>query len=426
VDAAGNLFIADSDYNRVRKVSPDGTINTFAGNGTYVANGPIGDGAQAAAAVVSLPTSVLIDAGGNLIIAETGAGRIRKVSPEGIITTIAGTAAYTGPSGDGGPATKARLSAPSGMALDRAGNLFIADPGWNAFTGDAGYQDCCDEKVRRISPDGIITTVAGGTLGYSGDGGPASTSALNEPLAVAADAEGNIYIADAANNAIRVMRPTSNPVLLGSVVDAASQKAEPVSPGKIVVIYGDGIGPAQLVQGAPEFPLVLGGTSIQFNNLPAQILYASQTQVAVAVPPGITGATAQVVVTYQGKASNAAMVPVAPVDPNIFTVSQAGWGQAAAIKTDGSVNGPANPVRIGEYLSLYATGAGQDYSSIAVTVDGLPASTSYIGQPSGQAPGLIQLNVRIPDGVRPGGYVPVVIKNGDASTGGAVWIAVGN
>ena len=407
VDDAGNVFIADPNYNRVRKVSPGGTITTVAGSGAGVAGVPVGDGGPATAAGLLWPTSVVVDPGGNLFIADPGNGRIRKVSPDGIITTVG-----------------ANLSAPAGLTLDRAGNLFIADPGWQFFLGDAPYRSCCDNRVRKIVPDGTITTVAGGIWGYSGDGGPASTAALNGPVSVAADSGGNVYIADSYNDVIRVLRPTNDPVQIGSVVDAASQKFEAVSPGKIVTIYGAGLGPLELAQGGPAFPLDLRGTQVQFNGMPAQILYTSLTQLAVDVPPAMSGTTAQVTVTYQGQVSNVIEVPVARAAPSFFTSSQTGWGQAAAVNVDGTINGPASPVKIGGFISLYATGAGQGASTITVTFDGLPAAVDYAGQPPGQAPGLIQVNVRIPAGVRPGGYVPVVLKVGDVSTAAPVWIAV--
>jgi uncharacterized protein (TIGR03437 family) len=440
VDQAGDLFISDAANFRVRKVSPDGIIHTVAGGGT-----DIGEGGPATKALLT-PRGIVVDGGGNLLIADVGYTRIRKVTPAGIITTIAGSGATSGPSGDGGPAIGARLSGPVGLALDKAGNLFIADPGLDFLTGgEEGTQFCCDHQIRKITLDGLIATVAGsGTPGFSVNGGPASTASLNGPLSVAVDGSGNVYVADSVNSVVRVLRPTGLSLLIGAVVDAASQRAGPVSPGKIVVIYGAGLGPAQLVQSSSGAPsTMLSGTTVSFNGMAAPILYTSVTQMAAVVPYGITGTRAQVVVTYQGPASNNYTVTGAASAPSLFTANQQGWGQAAAIHpADGAVNTAANPIHIGGYISLFATGEGQTSPPgvdgrlgsatptaavlpVRVTVGGIPATVQYAGSVQGQVAGLMQVNVKIPDGVQPGGYVPVVLQVGDASaTPGMVWIAV--
>ncbi|MGA3181254.1 MAG: immunoglobulin domain-containing protein [Verrucomicrobiota bacterium] len=185
LDAVGNLYIADYESCRIRKVATNGIITTFAGNGNA---GYSGDGGAATSESVYFPSGVAVDAAENLYIADQGNNRIRKVGTNGIITTVAGGS--TG--GDGVPATKARLTAPSGVACDSAGNLYIAD------TGDSG--------IRKVSTNGIITTVAGnGNQGYSGDGGTATNASLNTPVAVALDAAGELYIADQDNNRIRMV-----------------------------------------------------------------------------------------------------------------------------------------------------------------------------------------------------------------------------
>ena len=189
VDAAGNLYIADRDNNRIRKVSPSGIITTVAGGGSG------GDGGPSASASLRGPVGVALDAAGNLYIADRGNQRIRKVSPGGIISTVAGSG-ILGYSGDGGPATAAALSQPTGVTVDAAGNLYIADLGNN--------------RIRKVNPfgmiSGTITTVAGyGVTGYSGDGGPATSGSLTAPCGVAVDAAGNLYIADTGNDRIRTL-----------------------------------------------------------------------------------------------------------------------------------------------------------------------------------------------------------------------------
>ena len=187
-DAAGNLYIADTFNQRIRKVSPSGIISTVAGWGMGV------DGSPATSAWLGIPSGVAVDAAGNLYIADSSDNRIRKVNPSGIISTVAGIVAR-GFSGDGGPATSAALNAPNGVAVDGAGNLYIADTD--------------NHRIRRVSPSGIITTVAGnGTKGFSGDGGPATSAALDQPKGVAVDASGNLYIPDTNNSRIRKVSPS--------------------------------------------------------------------------------------------------------------------------------------------------------------------------------------------------------------------------
>ncbi|MCX6594263.1 MAG: hypothetical protein NTZ56_22340 [Acidobacteria bacterium] len=192
VDAAGNLLISDSFNQRIRRVTPDGIITTVAGTGS---RGASGDGGPAIRASFSAPYGLAFDAAGNLFIADLGNARIRRVTPSGIITTVAGNGNF-GFSGDGGPATRAELEGPVGVAVDSSGNLFIAD-----FRSNS---NC----IRRVTPSGIITTVAGdGTAGFSGDGGPATRALLNAPTGVAVDAAGNLFIADSGNNRIRRVTP---------------------------------------------------------------------------------------------------------------------------------------------------------------------------------------------------------------------------
>jgi uncharacterized protein YjiK len=240
-DAEGNVYIAE-DYNRaIRKVDSKGVITTVFGGVTQ----PSDEGAPAVAVQLYQPDGVTIDAQGDLYLVESEAHRVRKVDPKGIIVTVAGNG-ESGDSGDGGPADQAQFNEPVGVATDLQGNIFIADRrsqrireidasgritafaggGNDSVLGDAGLAtqatlrkpvgiatdfqgnvyiaDYGDHRVRKVDGNGIITTVAGnGTRGFSGDGGPAIFAKLDGPQEVAADALGNLYIADSDNNRIR-------------------------------------------------------------------------------------------------------------------------------------------------------------------------------------------------------------------------------
>ena len=201
LDADGNLYIADSDNNRIRRVDAQGIITTVAGTGQ---RGFSGDGGPAAAAQLNLGStqadnrwvtpSIALDAQGNLYISDSHNARIRKVDRQGIITTIAGTGEPTY-SGDDGPATAAAISFPTGLAFDAEGILYVAT---------ASTTFAFDSRIRKIDKHGTITTVVGtGEPYFSGDGGPALAATIRDPWGIAFDSAGNLYIADAGNNRVR-------------------------------------------------------------------------------------------------------------------------------------------------------------------------------------------------------------------------------
>lgn len=182
------VYLADAGNNAVRLISPSGLVATVAGTGSA---GNSGDGGPATAARLNGPSRIRLDPSGNLFIADTGNATIRKVSPTGVITTVAGTGS-PGFSGDGGPATSAKLGKPKDMDFDAAGNLYIADTNNN--------------RIRKVSAAGIISTFAGnGSAGYAGDGGPATSARLQTPYGVDLDAAGNLYIADYNNERVRLV-----------------------------------------------------------------------------------------------------------------------------------------------------------------------------------------------------------------------------
>jgi sugar lactone lactonase YvrE len=192
VDSVGNTYIADTNNHRIRKVSAAGFISTVAGTGKA---GFSGDGGAGTAAQLQSPSGLVMDFLGNLFIADQGNNRVRMLTPDGTISTVAGNGA-AGSGGDGGLATAAQLNQPMGVALDRQNNLIISE-----FAG---------HRVRRIV-NGVISTVAGtGTAGYSGDGGIGPAAQLNKPAGLAVDSLNNLYIADSGNHRVRIMSITSS------------------------------------------------------------------------------------------------------------------------------------------------------------------------------------------------------------------------
>ena len=185
-DATGNIYVVDARSHRIRRIDSDGEISTFAGTGE---DGDEGDGGSATEAQLCFPAGVAADAEGNVYVADSWNHRIRKIDSDGIIATIAGTGEpYSG--GDGGPATEAQIAFPVAVALDAAGNLYVAEGR--------------SHRVRRIDTDGTVTTFAGtGIPGYSGDGGPASRARLAYPAGIAVGPAGDVYIADSWNHRVR-------------------------------------------------------------------------------------------------------------------------------------------------------------------------------------------------------------------------------
>src|SRR6516225_7280677 len=242
----GGYLIADAGNDRVRRVFPDGTIRTVAGSGSY---GSSGDGGPATAASLQAPIGVAALSDGSFLIADAGAARVRRVSATGIITTAAGTGTR-GISGDGGPATAAQIYDPQGVTAMPDGGFLIADgdyvvrrvsptgiistvagtgtPGFSgdggpatsaqltnpnavAVTADGGFliADSGNRRIRRVSSTGIITTVAGtGVQGSSGDGGAATAAQLNDPDGIATTPDGGFLIADFFGNRVRWVSPT--------------------------------------------------------------------------------------------------------------------------------------------------------------------------------------------------------------------------
>jgi uncharacterized protein (TIGR03437 family) len=373
VDSAGNVYIADSGNNVVREVcasacpafgGTSGEINTYAG---YFSAGPgyAGDGGQANRAQLQNPNGLALDSAGNLYIADTDNHVIRKVTAAtGVITTVAGNgiAGYTG---DGGPATQASLDEPKGVALDSNGYLYIADT------------DNC--LIRVVEPNGIITTIAGyGTPGWTGDGGLAKAAQLTFPSGVAVIG-GKVYIADAGSYAIRLLTEYTKSlpqINAGGVISAGSFGAfNAVAPGSWIEIYGSNLAGVTSSWAASDFsganaPTTLDLVKVTVGGQPAVIDYISSGQVNVQVPSNVSAGTQQLILSNEDGTTSAYSVTVNATEPGFWAPpnfkiggNQYVGAQSSDFKTyilpTGAVSGlTSQPAKPGDTIILYGVGFG--------------------------------------------------------------------
>ena len=558
VDAVGNLYISDTGANVIRKVS-GGVITTFVGNLTRpnefafgpkgitldtagnlyigaednhvykVANGVItsvagtdygfacsygGDNGPATSAQLCGPTSVALDAAGNLYIADSANMRVRMVSG-GVITTVAGNGTAV-ESGDNGPATNAGVY-PDGIALDPMGNLYIAESG-----------DSLDNRIRKVS-NGVITTIAGnGVPAYYGDNGPAVNAALSGPLGITADALGRIFVADSGNNRIRVLIPycaynispssIQSPISGGTfpitiqtdvscswqisglptwitlaiplpnagnatvvlmvaanfgtgrlanlivasqpvtVTQGAAAGFEPaialvanaagespiIGPNTWVEIKGSNLAPAGDTRNWQssdfvnnQMPTALDSISITMNGESTYVDYIGLDQIDVLTPPDLAPGPVQVIVTVATVSSPPFASLAQPLSPSLFVFN--GGPYVAAAHADGSLIGPASlypgsttPAKPGETIQLFGNGFGATNVPVvrgsvsqsgtlsplpAITIGGVKAAVSFAGL---VAPGEFQFNVAVPSGVANGDQSIIATYNGRTSQVGTL------
>lgn len=413
-DVAGNVLIADTFNNRIRRVDATTRIITSIA-GTGVA-GFSGDDGPAISAQVRFPRQLILDRAGNLLFADTSNNRVRRISPAGMITTVAGNGGG-GFSGDGGPATAAQIGANS-IVLDAAGNLYIAGP----------------TRIRKVdAATGIITTIGGtGTAAFGGDGGLGTSAAFDNALGIAVDGAGSVYFTDERNARVRKLTPAQ--IVPEGVANAGTLRAGAVAPGEIISIFGFGVGPAVpaglQLDSAGRVATQLGGTQVLFDGVAAPLVYVSATQVNAIVPYAVRGpATTRVQVIFQGRPTNTISLPVVASAPGVFGITNA----------DGGINMASNPSEPGGVLVLYGTGEGQTVPAgvdgavatsvfpkpvlpVTVQVGGQTAEILYAGAAPGFVSGVLQVNFRLPEGVN--GTAPLLLKIGEATTPAGVNVFV--
>ena len=431
-DALGNVYIADRGNNRVRKVDTNGIITTVAGTG---GRGNTGDNGSATLARLNGPSSVSLDAAGNVLISDTGSHRVRKFAPGGIILPVAETlapvAAVSDSAGnvyiadaDAGRIYWAAatgvvvpyivgLQSPGGVGLDRDGNLFYSDTGaarvwrrdstgstteigmglWSnprgvavSDNGDILVADAGLRRVLRVDPSGSVTALE-------------TDASIGSPWGVAIGTGGKVYVADPENDRVWMLTPRVE------AVNAASLLAGPIAPGMLVRIRGAGA----------------DATDVFFGTIEVAILSVDDNGMLVQVPREIAG-TRQIQIDIRRHGASIASIPATLLDaaPGLFTN---GGGQAAAVNEDGSVNSVAQPVPRGGWISLYATGEGIAGSPVNVKIGGYAAEVLYSDEVAGY-PGLFQINVRIPAGLLAPGSQDVVVTVGEVASQEGVRIAV--
>jgi hypothetical protein len=291
VQPDGGYLIVDQDNNRIRRVAPDGIITTVAGGG-----GALGDNGPATSATLNDPFGVALTPDGGYLIADTANNRVRKVSFDGTITTVAGTGS-AGLSGDGGPATLAELNGPSRVAVEPGGGFVIADR--------------LNHRLRRVAPDGTITTVAGTTQGFSGDNGPAVDAQLDTPLGTAVTASGDYLIADTTNERVRLVDATPPaPVLTGSSPTSPALDGNPkivgtAPPGTTVNLFTNAACSGAPVATGTAAALAAPGIAVTVPAGSTTTFYATATDAAGNASPCSTSS-----VTYVAQAAVTLPPPV--------------------------------------------------------------------------------------------------------------------
>jgi uncharacterized protein (TIGR03437 family) len=460
MDSSGNWYIADTSNNRIRMVTPAGVISTIAGTATA---GSTGDNGPALAAQLNAPRGLAIDISGNLYIADSGNNEVRKIMPGGLIAplpvavelnnpvsvaTDAQGSVYIADSGNnrlvkvtaaGSTSILATINGPQAVAVDSSGNILVANStqlwtitpagaastmvtGLNSPTGIAVASDgsllIAEPGANLIQQwaSGALNTIAGtGTAGFSGDGGAALSAQLNGPAGIGIGANGVLWVADSGNNRIRSLTPAAGtsgttPTATLSVVNAASLAAGPIAPGEIITVFGSGFGDT--------------GTKLLFGSTAATLFYTSATQINALAPSSLPANSSSILsVVVNGTSVAESSTPVASAAPGIFTTAS-GTGQAAAINyPGGALNSATNPAVRGSIVSFYATGQGSGSGAVSLTVGGYAAQLWYAG-PAPGFPGLMQINAQIPGGFLAPGIQPVVLSIGGAASQAGVTVAI--
>lgn len=385
IDAQDNLYIADSGT--VHMMTPAGTVTHLVGSGAAtqvsLATG------NARNATLNFAAGLAVDPAGNLYISDSYNHRILQVTPAGQFSTVAGTFAKSGYSGDGGPAAQALLNQPRSLSIDAWGNLY--------------FIDAVNHYIRKITPGGIISTIAGnGITGLAPDGTLGTAGPVDVQFGgatVLADPAGNILFTQPTTK--RVSQLTPNKLQSSGVQHAALMAPGPVTSNLLVNIQGTELIP----------PAVTSSIGVLFDGQPAGVVSTNNGQI-VAVVPTLTPSqtTTRLQVSINGALTNSLTLNAVAAIPGILGI----------LNADGSQNSESAPASNGDMVTILETGDGNaDPSTIAVQIGGAQANIVGI---SATTPGILQITVQLPDGTADGS--PVVVMVGSASSQSGVAIGV--
>ncbi len=428
-DASGNLYIADRDNARVRRVAADGTITTVAPSAGWIAPSgisldaagniyvvdtglrqvlqitPAGDAKRVAASLtLTAPAAAVADAAGNLYIADSGAGTIFEVAPAGAVSILLD-----------------KLAGPHGLALDGAGHLFFTEQDgarvysldlasgnlselgaghWSIprgiavnAAGEVFVADTGRQQIMRVDAAGQVTAVAGtGVSGFSGDGGVATNAQLNFPWDVAIGPAGILYVADLENYRVRLLTPQSGPTSVTTiqVLNGVSLAPGPIAPGMLLVVRGSGVPATDAAS-----------TIVLINSIPVPILAMDNTQIQVQAPITlVTSANAEIVIVDQGNIAATVQTATAASAPALYPVDP----QSAVVAR-------------GAVVTLYGTGLGLGDLPVTATIGGFAADVVSLNASPGYA-GLFQISLRVPGAAAAGPAGIIVTVGGAASQAG--------
>jgi len=412
IDRAANVYVADA--HRILKWPPGGVVTSVAGNGLP---GAAGDGGQATLAQLSAPQACALDSFGNLYIADTDNHRIRKVDSGGVITTVAGTG-LLGYSGDEGPATSADLWQPAGVAVDDNGDIFISDTANNRIR-----QVTPDGVIHTIAGTGAASFGGDGGAALNAQiFGPAGILLDGAGDLFFADTSNSRVRVLIPNGVLQPLPVVVEPPL--TVANAASLIAGPVAPGELVTISGLGLGPQGGVGGTYDASGLLAnqlaGAEVRFDGVPAPLLFAQSSQINAQVPYTVSGnSSTHMEVFYQGQSAGTLDLMVAANVPALFStiVEQDGTYNSetnpAPHGTFLTLYATGDGIEYGPDLAGLPAAAPYPFPVLPVTVTlaGMAAEVTYAGSAPGLV-GILQVNVRVPGSFVPSGAVPLVLMVG--------------